>query len=85
MLFSFDKKRVYFPPISVYFLYLFSAKLNPLVVQGFVLKYLLFSPEETSNVVPNNFSNLAIGSEPNNVPVSEHMFSSLTEEKKSRS
>lgn len=53
-------------------------------IQGFVLKYLLFSPEETSNIVPKNFSNLAIRSTLNNVPVAADIFSSLSEEKKSR-
>ncbi|XP_057793641.1 uncharacterized protein LOC131010235 [Salvia miltiorrhiza] len=53
-------------------------------IQGFVLKYLLFSPEETGNVVPNNFSNLAIRRESNYVPVAADMFSSLSEGKKSR-
>ncbi|KAL1533497.1 ubiquitin carboxyl-terminal hydrolase MINDY-3-like [Salvia divinorum] len=53
-------------------------------IQGFVLKYLLFSPEETSNVVPNNFSNLAIRRESKNVPVSADIFSSLSDERKSR-
>ncbi|KAH6824091.1 ubiquitin interaction motif-containing protein [Perilla frutescens var. hirtella] len=53
-------------------------------IQGFVLKYLLFSPEETNNVVPNNFSNLAIRRASDNVPVAADIFSSLSEEKKSR-
>lgn len=57
---------------------------NLLVMQGFVLKYLLFSPEETSNIVPKNFSNLAIRSTLNNVPIAADIFSSLSEEKKSR-
>lgn len=50
-----------------------------------MLKYLLFSPEETSNAVPNDFSNLAIRRETKNVPVSADIFSSLSEERKSRS
>ena len=50
-----------------------------------MLKYLLFSPEETSNGVPNNFSNLAIRRESKNEPVSADIFSSLSEERKSRS
>ncbi|XP_042031323.1 ubiquitin carboxyl-terminal hydrolase MINDY-3-like isoform X2 [Salvia splendens] len=53
-------------------------------IQGFVLKYLLFSPEETGNAVPNNFSNLAIRRESKSVPVPADIFSSLSEERKSR-
>ncbi|GFP97801.1 protein fam188a [Phtheirospermum japonicum] len=53
-------------------------------IQAFVLKYLLFSPEESINVMPRNSSNLATTSVSVNESVGADIFLSLSEERKSR-
>lgn len=53
-------------------------------MQAFVFKYLLFSPEEAVNVTPH-MSNLSMRRVPANESVAADIFSSLSEEKKSRS
>ncbi|KAL6524981.1 hypothetical protein OROMI_030574 [Orobanche minor] len=53
-------------------------------LQAFVLKYLLFSPEESSNVVPNSSSNLAMTRLSKNESVGADIFIPLSEERKSR-
>ncbi|KAI3464650.1 hypothetical protein Pfo_021313 [Paulownia fortunei] len=53
-------------------------------IQAFVLKYLLFSLEESSNVVSNNSLNLAMRRVSKNESVEADVFLSLSEEKKSR-
>ncbi|XP_057773257.1 uncharacterized protein LOC130992582 [Salvia miltiorrhiza] len=52
-------------------------------MQAFVLKHLLFSPEEAVTVAPN-MSNLSMRRPPMNESVAADIFSSLSEEKKSR-
>lgn len=54
-------------------------------MQAFVLKYLLFSPEEGVNIAPYVSSNLSMRRVPMNESVAADIFSSLSEEKKSRS
>ncbi|KAK6131499.1 hypothetical protein DH2020_034761 [Rehmannia glutinosa] len=53
-------------------------------IQAFVLKYLLFCPEESNSVLPNNLSNLALTRVSKNESVGADIFLSLSEEKKSR-
>ncbi|KAL3641128.1 hypothetical protein CASFOL_016096 [Castilleja foliolosa] len=53
-------------------------------IQAFVLKYLLFSPEEPENDVPKKSSNLATTSVSMNEPIGVDIFSSISEERKSR-
>ncbi|KAL0323264.1 UNVERIFIED_CONTAM: Ubiquitin carboxyl-terminal hydrolase MINDY-3 [Sesamum angustifolium] len=52
-------------------------------IQAYVLKYLLFSPEESSSIAPNMSSNLSIRRVTNNESVAGDIFS-FTEGKKSR-
>lgn len=54
-------------------------------MQAFVLKYLLFSPEEAVNVAPYMASNLSMRRVPMIESVAADIFSSLSDEKKSRS
>ncbi|KAI3460490.1 hypothetical protein Pfo_017153 [Paulownia fortunei] len=53
-------------------------------IQAFVLKYLLFSPEESDNFAPNMPSNLSIRRVPKNESIAADIFSCLSEGKKSR-
>ncbi|KAL3807891.1 hypothetical protein ACJIZ3_000340 [Penstemon smallii] len=53
-------------------------------IQAFVFKYLLFSPEESGDVVPNISSSSNMRRGPSNEYVAAEMFSSLSEEKKKR-
>ncbi|EYU36851.1 hypothetical protein MIMGU_mgv1a002713mg [Erythranthe guttata] len=53
-------------------------------IQAFVLKYLLFFPEESDNVAANMPINLSMRRAPNNVSAASDNLSSLSEGKKSR-
>ncbi|CAA0810010.1 ubiquitin interaction motif-containing protein [Striga hermonthica] len=53
-------------------------------IQGFVLKDLLYSLEESKNPVPNDLSNMATTKLSKNDSIGADIFSSLSEEKKSR-
>ncbi|KAL7155695.1 hypothetical protein ABFS83_03G094000 [Erythranthe nasuta] len=54
-------------------------------IQAFVLKYLLFAPEESDNAVSNNLSNSDTRKVPENECLVTDILQSLSEEEKSRS